>query len=40
MNFSPRAWGLIFAMAGAIGFSGKAILVKLSYRYGVDAGRT
>ncbi len=37
MTFSPRAWGLIFAMAGAIGFSGKAILVKLSYRYGVDA---
>lgn len=37
MTLSPRAWGLIFAMAGAIGFSGKAILVKLSYRYGVDA---
>ena len=29
--------GLAFAMAGAITFSGKAIIVKLSYRYGVDA---
>jgi drug/metabolite transporter (DMT)-like permease len=37
VNFSSRAWGLFFAMAGAIGFSGKAIIVKLSYRYGVDA---
>ena len=30
-------WGLLAAMAGAIGFSGKAIIVKLAYRYGVDA---
>ena len=29
--------GLILAVAGAIAFSGKAIIVKLSYRYGVDA---
>ena len=29
--------GLLLAIAGAIGFSGKAIIVKLSYRYGVDA---
>jgi drug/metabolite transporter (DMT)-like permease len=29
--------GLAFALAGAIAFSGKAIIVKLSYRYGVDA---
>jgi drug/metabolite transporter (DMT)-like permease len=29
--------GLIFGSAGAIAFSGKAIIVKLSYRYGVDA---
>lgn len=32
------AWsGLLFAAAGAVAFSGKAIIVKLSYRYGVDA---
>ena len=35
--FSGRLWGLGFAMLGAIGFSGKAIIVKLSYQYGVDA---
>ncbi len=29
--------GLLLAAAGAIAFSGKAIIVKLSYRYGVDA---
>ena len=29
--------GLAFAFAGAIAFSGKAIIVKLAYRYGVDA---
>ncbi|WP_332675638.1 DMT family transporter [Aromatoleum sp.] len=29
--------GLLFAVLGAIGFSFKAILVKLAYRYGVDA---
>ena len=37
---SPRAalWpGLALAMAGSIAFSGKAIIVKLAYRHGVDA---
>ena len=29
--------GLALAMAGSIAFSGKAIIVKLAYRYGVDA---
>jgi drug/metabolite transporter (DMT)-like permease len=29
--------GLLLAAAGAISFSGKAIIVKLAYRYGVDA---
>ncbi len=29
--------GLMLAAAGAVAFSGKAIIVKLSYRYGVDA---
>lgn len=29
--------GLALAMAGAVLFSGKAIIVKLAYRYGVDA---
>lgn len=29
--------GLLTAMLGAIGFSGKAIIVKLAYRHGVDA---
>jgi drug/metabolite transporter (DMT)-like permease len=29
--------GLLLAMLGAIAFSGKAIIVKLAYRYGVDA---
>jgi drug/metabolite transporter (DMT)-like permease len=31
------ASGLAMAVAGAIAFSGKAIIVKLAYRYGVDA---
>ncbi len=31
------ASGLLFAMVGAIAFSGKAIIVKLAYRHGVDA---
>jgi drug/metabolite transporter (DMT)-like permease len=31
------AFGLILAVLGAIAFSGKAIIVKLAYRYGVDA---
>ena len=29
--------GLLLAVLGAIAFSGKAIIVKLAYRYGVDA---
>jgi len=29
--------GILLATAGAIAFSGKAIIVKLAYRYGVDA---
>lgn len=29
--------GLAMAAAGAVCFSGKAIIVKLAYRYGVDA---
>jgi drug/metabolite transporter (DMT)-like permease len=29
--------GLVFALGGAITFAGKAILVKLAYRHGVDA---
>jgi drug/metabolite transporter (DMT)-like permease len=34
----PRVWpGLALATAGSIAFSGKAIIVKLAYRYGVDA---
>ena len=34
---SQRVDGLLLAAIGAIGFSGKAIIVKLAYRYGVDA---
>ena len=35
---SPPVWpGLALAMVGSIAFSGKAIIVKLAYRYGVDA---
>jgi drug/metabolite transporter (DMT)-like permease len=34
---SPHAIGVLLALAGAMAFSGKAIIVKLSYRYGVDA---
>jgi drug/metabolite transporter (DMT)-like permease len=33
----PALPGLLLAAAGAIAFSGKAIIVKLSYTYGVDA---
>jgi drug/metabolite transporter (DMT)-like permease len=34
----PRLWpGLLLAMCGSIAFSGKAIIVKLAYRHGVDA---
>ena len=32
-----RRRGLLLAILGAIAFSGKAIIVKLAYRYGVDA---
>jgi drug/metabolite transporter (DMT)-like permease len=34
---SARRRGLLLASLGAIAFSGKAIIVKLAYRYGVDA---
>ncbi len=34
---AARRSGLLLAAAGAIAFSGKAIIVKLAYRYGVDA---
>jgi drug/metabolite transporter (DMT)-like permease len=34
----PKLWpGLAFALTGSIAFSGKAIIVKLAYRHGVDA---
>ncbi|BDU56408.1 DMT family transporter [Limnohabitans sp. TEGF004] len=33
----PALSGLLLASAGAIAFSGKAIIIKLSYVYGVDA---
>jgi drug/metabolite transporter (DMT)-like permease len=35
--FTGRGAGLALAAAGAIAFSGKAIIVKLAYRHGVDA---
>src|SRR3984957_15918243 len=34
---AARRRGLLLASVGAIAFSGKAIIVKLAYRYGVDA---
>lgn len=34
---SPSLPGIVLALAGAMAFSGKAIIVKLAYRYGVDA---
>src|SRR3984957_8487623 len=34
---AARRRGLLLAACGAISFSGKAIIVKLAYRYGVDA---
>ncbi len=37
MGQTSTGVGLLFAVAGAVGFSFKAILVKLAYRYGVDA---
>lgn len=37
MSLAANRVGLLFATLGAIGFSFKAIFVKLAYRYGVDA---
>ena len=37
MNSSGHRFGLLFAVLGAVGFSFKAILIKLAYPYGVDA---
>ena len=37
MTVAPLGSGLLLAAAGAIAFSGKAIIVKLAYRHGVDA---
>ncbi|MEJ7687492.1 MAG: DMT family transporter, partial [Variovorax sp.] len=36
-NHKSLGPGLTLAIVGAIGFSGKAIIVKLAYRHGVDA---
>jgi drug/metabolite transporter (DMT)-like permease len=36
-SLASRRRGLLLATLGAIAFSGKAIIVKLAYRYGVDA---
>ena len=37
-RIAPPLWpGLALAAAGSIAFSGKAIIVKLAYRHGVDA---
>ena len=37
MTHPGRRLGLLFAVLGAVGFSFKAILIKLAYPYGVDA---
>ena len=37
ISSTARRHGLALAVLGAIAFSGKAIIVKLAYRYGVDA---
>lgn len=38
MHTASHRWaGVVFAGIGAIGFSGKAIIAKLAYAYGVDA---
>ncbi|MDD3353518.1 DMT family transporter [Zoogloea sp.] len=37
MNLPGHHIGLLFAVLGAVGFSFKAILIKLAYPYGVDA---
>jgi len=34
---SPVSTGIVLAIAGAIAFSGKGVIIKLAYRYGVDA---
>src|SRR5450631_4886446 len=34
---AARRRSILLAIFGAVGFSGKAIIVKLAYRYGVDA---
>jgi len=36
-RIDKRIEGILLASAGAIAFSGKAIIVKVAYRYGVDA---
>jgi drug/metabolite transporter (DMT)-like permease len=36
-SLAVRRRGLLLASLGAVAFSGKAIIVKLAYRYGVDA---
>lgn len=37
LPLAARRRGLLLASLGAVAFSGKAIIVKLAYRYGVDA---
>jgi drug/metabolite transporter (DMT)-like permease len=37
LQLADRRRGLLLAGLGAVAFSGKAIIVKLAYRYGVDA---
>ena len=37
LSLAAKRRGLLLAALGAIAFSGKAIIVKLAYRYGVDA---
>jgi drug/metabolite transporter (DMT)-like permease len=37
MSVESRKGGLLLAGLGAVAFSGKAIIIKLAYRYGVDA---
>ena len=37
MTHPGHRLGLLFAVLGAVGFSFKAILIKLAYPYGVDA---
>ena len=36
-SIAARRRGLLLATVGAVAFSGKAIIVKFAYRYGVDA---